>query len=108
MKKMIAFIATVSVLTLIAGCGSGNVPVKIINDLGAWNIEEVQIDPTDSPWGENRITEPIVPGENETISVPAGSYDMRITDEDGDTYTRWDVEIGAEGYQWSVTLDDID
>lgn len=108
MKKVFALIAAVSVFTMIAGCGSGNVPVKITNDLGAWNIEEIKIDPTDSPWGDNRISEIVEPGEDVTINVPAGTYDIMIVDDDGDSYTRWNIEIGAEGYDWAVTLSDLD
>jgi hypothetical protein len=48
------------------------------------------------------------PGDDVTISVPAGTYDIKVVDEDGDSYTLWGVEIGAEGYQWAVTLADID
>lgn len=27
-------------------------------------------------------------------------------DEDGDEYTMWIVEIGSDGYDWAVTLED--
>lgn len=108
MKKLLAVFAVVFAVTVIGGCGGGNVPVKIINDLGAWNIEEVKIDLSDQPWGENRISETIEAGEDVIISVPAGTYDIMIVDEDGDSYTRWEVAIGADGYEWAVTLADID
>lgn len=108
MRKTAAVLALVLAVTLISGCGGGNVPVKITNDLGAWNIEEIFIDPSDEPWGANRITDVIEPGEDVTINVPAGTYDLQIIDEDGDTYTLWAVEIGADGYDWAVTLADID
>ena len=107
MKKVAAILAVVLAATFIAGCG-GNVHVKITNDLGAWNIEEIYIDPSDQPWGDSRITDVMEPGDQVTISVPAGTYDLQIVDEDGDTYTRWGVEIGSSGYEWAVTLSDID
>ncbi len=108
MKKLLALFTVVFAVTVIGGCGSSNVPVKIINDLGAWNIEEVKIDLSDQPWGENKISETIEAGEDVIISVPAGTYDIMIVDEDGDSYTRWEVAIGADGYEWAVTLSDID
>jgi archaellum component FlaF (FlaF/FlaG flagellin family) len=108
MKNVLALLAVVFAATFIAGCGNGNVPVKITNDLGAWNIEEIYIDLASEPWGANRITDIIEPGEDVTISVPVGTYDLKIVDEDGDTYTIWGQEIGAEGFSWAVTLSDID
>lgn len=108
MRKITALMAILFAVTVIGGCGGGNVPVKITNDLGAWNVEEIYIDPSDQAWGDNRISEVMEPGDDVTISVPAGTYDMQIVDEDGDTYTLWGVEVGADGYEWAVTLSDID
>ncbi len=108
MKKTVMMLAVLLAFTVISACGAGTVPVKITNDLGAWDIEEVYIDPSDEPWGENRISEIMEPGDDVTINVPAGTYDIKVVDEDGDSYTIWGVEIGADGYQWAVTLADID
>ncbi len=108
MKKTVMMLAVLLAFTVISACGGGTVPVKITNDLGAWDIEEVYIDPSDEPWGENRISEIMEPGDDVTINVPAGTYDIKVVDEDGDSYTLWGVEIGADGYQWAVTLADID
>jgi hypothetical protein len=84
------------------------VQVTITNDLGAWEIEEVYVDLCDDPWGANRITEVMEQSDVTTIRVPAGTYDIKIVDEDGDSYTRSDIVIGSEGYGWEVTLSDID
>ena len=108
MKRLLAVLAAVSALTLLAGCGTGSVPVKITNDLGAWNIEEVYIDPSDEAWGENLLSDIMEPGDDKTFNVPADTYDIRVVDEDGDSYTLWGIEVGAEGYDWEVTLADID
>ncbi|MCK5785650.1 MAG: hypothetical protein KAH54_03720 [Candidatus Sabulitectum sp.] len=108
MKKIIALLTIALVATLISGCG-GNVPVKITNDLGAWNIEEIFIDPSeDSEWSDNLISSTLEPGDDVTLNVPAGTYGIMLTDEDEDTYTRWDVVIGSGGYEWNVDLSDID
>jgi len=108
MKKILGLAAAMFMVTLIGGCGTGTVPVKITNDLGAWDIEEIYIDLSSEPWGVNRITETIEPGEDVTIRVPAGTYDLKIVDEDGDTYTIWGKEISADGFNWAVTLSDLD
>ncbi len=95
-------------LTVLAGCGAGKVPVVINNDLGAWDIKEVYIDPSDKPWSTSLITSTVSPGNGVTLNVAPGTYDLRCVDEDGDTYTKWEVVIGGEGYTWSVTLSDMD
>ncbi|MFO7627012.1 MAG: hypothetical protein R6V62_07130 [Candidatus Fermentibacteraceae bacterium] len=106
MKRTALLIALA--LTAIAGCGVKQAPVTFTNDLGAWDIIEVYIDPTDQPWTENLITTPVAPGESVTLNVAPGSYDIRCVDEDGDPYTKWDVVIGSEGYTWNVTLAHMD
>ncbi|MCK4505640.1 MAG: hypothetical protein KAW14_08495 [Candidatus Aegiribacteria sp.] len=110
-------------LVMIAGCGQqeqetevqapeqeASPEITIINGLEAWNIFAIQIDPSDSPWGEDRLGEDeiLAPGESFTLEITEGSWDIMITDEDLDTYTLWQVEIGPEGYVWNVTLEDID
>lgn len=108
MKKITALLTAVLIASVVSGCG-GNVPVKITNDLGAWEIAEVWVDPAeDDDWSINRISEVLEPGADISISIAPGTYDIMLVDEDGDSYTRWDVEIGSDGYDWSVTLSDID
>lgn len=105
MKRM----AVLAVLALTAaGCGVKQVPVTFANDLGAWDIIEVYIDPTDQPWTTNLITTPVTPGNSVTLNIAPGTYDIRCVDEDGDTYTRWETVIGGEGYTWNVTLSHMD
>lgn len=90
--------------------GAAMVEVSIVNGLESWDIYYIYIDPSDEPWGEDLLGADIilVPGENFTIEIEEGTWDMMVEDEDGDTYTLWQVEIGPEGYQWNVTLDDLD
>ncbi len=106
MKKIIILLAVSLAVTIVSGCG-GTVPVKITNDLGAWDIEEVYIDPSDEPWSDNLISETLEPGEEITLTVVPGTYDIMIVDEDADEYTRWTLEIGTDGYDWAVNLDDL-
>ncbi len=106
MKRTALLIALA--LTALAGCAARQVPVTIANDLGAWDINEIYIDPTDQPWKTSLITTPVVPGDSVTLNVAPGTYDIRCIDEDGDTYTQWKVVIGSEGYTWNVTLANMD
>ncbi|MBD3370961.1 hypothetical protein GF402_11455 [Candidatus Fermentibacteria bacterium] len=89
--------------------GEGDAPVWITNDLGGWDIYYAYIDPSDSPWGDDRLESEIL-SQDETLIVliDPGTYDIQLEDEDGDTYTQWEVEIDEGGYEWNVTLDDLD
>ena len=88
---------------------AGDCPVTITNDLGAWRITKVFCSPSDaSEWGDNWITTSIAASESVTINVEPGTYDIRVEDNDGDTYTRWGVEITGSGFKWSPTLQDMD
>lgn len=107
MKNILVLLTVVFASIFILGCG-GNVPVTIVNDLGAWNIEEIYIYPFDEARGENQISEMLVPGKECTITIPAGTYDIMLLDEDGDSYTRSGIAIGSDGYDWVVTLSEIE
>ncbi len=89
--------------------GDGMSPVTVINDLDGWDIMFVYVDPSDGPWGEDRLGAQIMGDADEiTIWVDAGIYDMRVQDEDGDTYTLWGIEVDEAGFEWAVTLSDMD
>ena len=91
--------------------GQGSAPVTFTNDLGGWDIYGVRIDPSSEPeWGEERLGAEylLTGGQSVTVMVDPGTYDMQVIDEDEDTYTKWEVVIGEEGYDWSVTLSDLD
>lgn len=106
MKKIIPLLTVALIATLVSGCG-GNVPVKMINDLGAWDIEEIYISPSaDDDWGDNLITETLEPGDEITNTVAPGTYDLKAVDEDGDEYTLYLVEVDADGYIWDIELSD--
>ncbi len=84
------------------------VPVTIYNALGDWDIDEIWIDPSDGSWSVNLIDAPLLPGEEFTMTFEPGSYDLWITDEDGDDYTRYGVIVDEDGYDWEVELSDMD
>jgi hypothetical protein len=90
--------------------GEGAAPVTIVNDLGSWDIYFVYVDPSSSDtWGEDRLgANTLQPGDELTVWVDPGTYDIMVEDVDGDTYTRWEVPVPADGYEWEVALADID
>ena len=111
MRRALLVAATLLVLSAMGGCGGKKAPVTITNDLGAWDIHYVYISPADSDeWGEDLLGEDEIleDGQELTTEVEVGTYDIRLLDEDQDTYTRNDVEITEEGYSWEVTLADLD
>lgn len=94
-----------------ASTGGGNCAVTIYNDLGSWDIYYIYISPSSSSdWGDDWLgsSEILSPGESKTFYVSRGQYDMRCTDEDGDTYTLMNINVGNDGYYWSVDLSDLD
>lgn len=122
MKKFYLLMALVALPVLFFACGNGEAPVAdadapdeieirvvIVNELGAWNIEEILVDPSDGPWGENRI-DAILEADEEAVIIldEEGTYDILVIDEDGDSYTLWEVEIDEDGFEWAVTIEDMD
>jgi len=87
----------------------GTAPVTIHNDLGSWDIWYIYCDLSTDPWGTDRLGSQILyAGDEFTFHVAPGRYDLRCEDVDGDTYTRWGVDIPASGLYWSVSLDQMD
>lgn len=94
----------------VGSSSGGMAPITIENDLGSWTIWYVYGDPSDSPWGEDRLGSDLLdPGESMTFYVPAGDYyDFKVVDEDDDVYTIWEVWVDSDGFYWSVDLSDMD
>lgn len=91
--------------------GTGTAPVTFTNTLGGWEIHGVMIDLSSDPeWSAERLGDDYILAEDQavTVMVEPGTYDMRVIDEDGDTYSKWEVEIGPDGHEWNVTLSDMD
>lgn len=91
--------------------GVGASPVTIRNDLGSWDIHGVWLDPSSEPeWSEERLGPGymLAVGSSFTVMVDPGVYDIMVVDQDGDSYTRWEIEVGPGGYSWSVNLADMD
>jgi len=85
-------------------------PITIYNGLGDWTIWYAYGDPSDGPWGEDRLGSDLLSaGDEFTFYVPAGdTYDFKVEDEDGDTYTLWGIDVDEDGFYWEVELSDMD
>jgi len=90
--------------------GSGSAPVTITNSLGGYDVYYVYVSPsTESEWGDDFLGTVALADQGVlTAWVNPGTYDIMIQDVDGDTYTRYEVEVGSSGYDWEVTLADMD
>ena len=111
MKRALLTVAIFVLLAAVGGCGSEKPSVTITNAMGAWDIHYVYISPVDSDeWGDDLLEEDEIleNGQKFNTEVEAGTYDIRIVDEDQDTYTRYAVEITEQGYSWEVSMADMD
>ncbi len=80
--------------------------VRIINATGA-SITEVYISPyTATTWGTNMIVSTIANGSQDDFTVEDGSYDLKIVDSNGTTYTKsWlDLPYFSNGVLQSITI----
>lgn len=83
--------------------------VTIVNGLDSYDIWYVYVSRTIDPWGDDRLgASTLAPGESIDVDITTGAWDMKVQDEDGDTYTLWGVDIPETGYYWAVTLDQMD
>lgn len=86
-------------------------PVTITNDLGGWSVHYIYIvRPGGKGWGSDwlGVREVIRPGASRVFMVPQGTWNIRIIDSDGDTYTRWNITVTEDGYTWNLSLADMD
>ena len=86
--------------------------LRIVNGLGRWDIHYVYISPTSSSkWGDDQLDsdQTLSAGESEVWTLDPDDYDLKVQDEDEDTYTRNNICIPrGMTVEWRVTLDDID
>lgn len=84
--------------------------VEVTNDTG-FAIYFLYVSPGKAKtWEEDVLDEDILTdGQTVRVTVSgakSGIFDIRAEDEDGDTYTLWNVDIAAEDV--TFTLDDLD
>jgi len=89
----------------------GDAPVTIYNDTGGYDIWYIYANPSSySGWGDDRLgSEILYSGDEYTFWIEGDDYyDIQCEDEDGDTYTFWEVWIGDDGLYLPVDLGDLD
>jgi hypothetical protein len=113
-RALLVFLVAISVA--LGGCSklvkSDPATVTIVNQLGNWNITAVYFSSSDgADWGNDRLgsSDILHPGDSRAFTVAAGKWDIRVKDQDGDTYTVWSFTLeSGKSYQWLVGLSDID
>jgi hypothetical protein len=89
----------------------GDAPITIYNDTGGYDIWYIYANPSSyTEWGEDRLgSEILYSGDEYTFWVEGGDYyDIQCEDEDGDTYTFWEIWVGDDGLYLPVDLGDLD
>lgn len=109
-KKTFLYKLAAALLIFSTGCFD-KVPLTVTNGLEDYNVYCVYISRgTDNVWGTNHLpgTDILEPGNEVEVMVRPGNYDLQVVDEDGDKYTIRGVLAGPEGFNWTVTMNDID
>ncbi len=90
--------------------GSELSTIIITNGLVDYDIHEIYIDASDEIRSEDRLApgEILEPGDTFVLKVGEGSWNIRVVDEDGDSYIERQVDVGPGEYCWEVTPDDIE
>jgi hypothetical protein len=111
-NNSLGFEETISVADGVYWSGTGAGLISITNTLGDYPIYWVSVVEAggDLYWDSTEYCQSIIVYEGETLNIliEPGTYDIQIEDIDGDTYTRYGVEITREPYEWSVNLDEMD
>lgn len=90
--------------------GTGTSRLVLCNALGDWIITGVyHRTSSEDNWSANHITTGgIEPKQQYSLLLNPGKYDIRIVDEDNDTYTRFSMILSEEPLLWDVTMDEMD
>lgn len=111
-NNSLGFEETIEVTDGVYWSGSGDGHIQITNNLGDYAIYWVNVVEAggDLYWDSTEYCQSIIVYEGEVLNIliAPGTYDIMIEDVDGDTYTRYGVEINRESYAWNVALGDMD
>ena len=105
MKKLRRILIITAVVLCLAGCGKQS--ITIVNNTGYTVYNAYVSHDSSDEWeedvlGKNTLDE----GETFYVSLPRGGrWDIRLVDEDGDTYTKYGVKTNSRTV---FTLDDMD
>jgi len=106
MKKIMSGIIVITAVVLcLAGCGEPS--VTIVNNTG-FDIYFLYVSHANSDgWEEDVLGNNILENGNSIqVSLPRGGrWDIKLEDEDGDSYTKYGIKANS---QTVFTLDDLD
>jgi hypothetical protein len=112
MKRWFFFVLAAGIFTVFLTAQEGPL-VLIVNNTG-YTGYYLYVSPSDADeWGEDVLDEDVLPdGELLRLELPqtldrVNRYDIQMEDEEGDTYTKWDVLITPR-ILIEFTLDDLD
>lgn len=112
MKKVLfaVFFAGVFIVSLVA---QEHPTIRIVNNTGYVGYYLYVSLTTINEWEEDLLEDDVLP-DGEAVAVKlayslseANRYDIQLEDEDGDTYTKWDVLITPNALI-EFTMDDLD
>lgn len=109
MKKISMIVTMLLFVFSFFACSTGEY-VDIVNETG-YDIYVIQVSHHESDDWEEDVLGADILEEGETLRVtltnyPDSIFDIRLTDEDGDTYTFWKYDISSK--KLVVTLNDMD
>ncbi len=85
------------------------IEIVIENGLEDSELTEIWIDPSDQPWSENLLDDPVEPGEEFTLLVDEPlEYDIQVIDGYGESYTIMNQSVDEDGFEWEVVYEDAD
>ena len=114
MKWMTLMSLILVFLMSLSGCetddpvSSETVTLTIVNELQSFTIYHIYISPSgDRQWGTDRLgSRTLAPGGSGSIELSKGEYDIKVVDEDGDEYFKWELRLNGD-YTWRVRLSDL-
>jgi hypothetical protein len=110
MQTMRAFLAATLLFAMAATAQAADYYVEITNRTG-YTILYLNVSPAKSTsWEEDVLGNSVLPnGQTRRVDLygyTSPIFDIRLTDEDGDTYTFFNIDVSRQDLV--VTLDDID
>lgn len=107
----------VAVLGLMAGSAEAAKPakgskvtLKVVNK-SDWNIHHMFVSPVDDEeWGPDQLGKNVIKaggGEFTLTGIPCDTWDVKITDEEGDECVVESVDMCREDLIWTITSKDL-
>ncbi len=87
----------------------GGCPLTVTNRLGGPDVYYLFASPSVSEdWGGDLLGSGVLlPDSSRTLFVYPDTYDLMAVDAEDNSYTRWGVGIGEEGYGWDIHRSDL-